>query len=453
MNHLLTIIPIVILTFGIVGNAINTLIFAKKSMRSSPTLRFLLYLSMADLIVLIMGMSEILLKSDFSFGLRDSSLFVCNIQKFISYSSTYISSLLSVSLNVYRAKLISYVSYRHRKMNKKRVRFKRTPYQRNSFIDCLTKFIIIFVFILNSHFIFLLKPSYIVSFDDLNNVQKLAKSQNETKQKQVPFQFRKHPRPLLDSFYANMLAAQRKSQTVTVFRNRLNTFDTVAYSWMTRSATVIDGGRRLQRLWAVTTTTTSTTTNTPENVTSKANLKENDYFYDVFKCLPKRNSFYEYFLIRAWIWIDICLFSLIPFISMTLCSIIIIVNLMRLNKIYSSRLALNTNTLTKSIYKRKLRNNVQISFMLIGSNVYFLITMCIFWIWFSILGNKNRSETFGTNVKQSFVYTLLYSNNAFGILFYSLFSTQYRKEIVRLYVCKFLCKRCGPSGKNKTTPT
>ena len=318
------VLTILILTFGIVGNAINTLIFAKKIMRSSPTFRFLLYLSIADAIVLIMGMNEILLKSDYSFGLRDSSLFVCNIQKFISYSSTHMSSCLSIVVNVYRANFISNLTYKKRNIIKKRVRFQTT-----SLVDAISTIIFVIVFALNSHFILFLKPFYPVSFgEDLKS--------NET----------------------SMNA------------------------------------------------------------------------YHIFRCVPYQNSFYEYFLVHAWFWIDLLIFSIIPFVFMAPCSIIILHNIKRLNKENSLTFLSEQNS--NKFVKRNLREKIQLSLMLISSNVYFLLTMVIFWTWF-LIENRFRlnRETFETHSKRSMAYALLFSNNAFGKFFYSIFSTQYRIELNR----------------------
>ena len=344
MNKLLVSLPIVILCFGIVSNALNTLIFAKKRMRSSPTLRFLLYLSIADIFVLIMAIIEILFKSDFSLGLRESSLFVCNIQKFLSYSSTYISSCLSMTVNICRALIISYVPtrFRRKRFGKKTVRFKKNILTK-SFVDKTMILIVICVFLLNSHFIFLLKPSYAVAY---NNQDFLRINDNKT--------------------------------------------------------------------------------------------NASKYEYDLFKCVPIGNSLYEAFLVHAWFWIDLFIFSIGPFASMSICSGIIIANLLRLNQDISNRLDSNSNRFKKRVYSRKLRKNTQISFMLISSNLYFLITMCLFWIWF-LDANRHQKESFATHLKQSFIYTLLYSNNAFQILFYALFSSQYRREFCNLYGCKLIC--------------
>jgi hypothetical protein len=332
MHRFQVSIPIVIFIFGILGNIINILIFVKKHVRSSPSLRFLLYLSIADLIVIIMGISEVLLKSDYSLGLRDSSLFVCNIQKFVSYSSTYVSSCLTVAFNFYTAKTIIHIT-RYREMKIKPCVVLRRKFQTTKFVDSISLLILLLVFLLNSHFIFLLNPSLILSARSLEL--------NETQ-----------------LWYGN---------------------------------------------------------------------------FEAFSCTPVKNSFYEYFLINVWLWIDVCLFTIIPFVSMMICSIIIIVNLMRLNRIYSTRFSLNCS---RHIYKRKYWKNVQTSVMLVCSNIYFLLTMSIFWMWF--MGGIGRLEENKERhiLKQSIVYTFLYSNNSFGILFYALFSTQYRKEFITLTLLK-----------------
>ena len=355
-RSLLSYLPIIILCFGIVSNVINTFIFGKKCMRSSPTLRFLLYLSITDIFVLIMVLFEILFKSDYSLGLRESSLFVCNIQKFLSYSSTYISSCLSMTVNICRALIISYVPSRIRpkRFMKKNVRFKKNTLTK-SFVDKTMIFIVICVFLLNSHFIFLLKPSYAVSYNQ-------------------------------DYLHLN---------------------DT------------------------------------------KANASK--YEYELFKCVPIGNSFYEAFLVHAWFWIDLFIFSIVPFASMSICSGIIIVNLLRLNQDFSNRLDSNSNKFKKRVYSRKLRKNIQISLMLISSNLYFLITMCLFWIWF-MDGNRHHKESSATHLKQSFMYTLMFSNNAFQILFYALFSSQYRREFCYLSFCRLFCQDYYLESNFETTP-
>ena len=86
-----------------------------------------------------------------------------------------------------------------------------------------------------------------------------------------------------------------------------------------------------------------------QNQTINLSSLSTDYNHDIFKCLPWQNSFYEHFLVNAWLWIDLSIFSVIPFVSMSFCSIVIIVNLMRLNQSYTNRLALNANPFTKHI--------------------------------------------------------------------------------------------------------
>jgi hypothetical protein len=105
----------------------------------------------------------------------------------------------------------------------------------------------------------------------------------------------------------------------------------------------------------------------------------------------------------------------------------------------SKRLVLSReqNVLVKRIYSRKLRKNIQISLVLVSSNLYFLATMIIFWLW--LLSDDYQVVSFEGGLKQSFVYLLLYSNNASGILFYIFSSEQFRCEFLRIF-CKIQFK-------------
>ena len=203
MEYFLSLVPIAILIVGIFGNLVNILIFAKKPMRSLSPYKFLLYLSSFDLIVLIIGGTEILLKSNFTMGLREFSLFSCNIQKFLTYSTTYISSCVSIALSINRAQTIYKLSVGSKEINQNGERLSTndisnqeelisnskkmstTPssiqikrhyllfflYNRTSrrkskkernHVNLIIFLIVAFTFLLNAHFIFLLKPTSIV---------------------------------------------------------------------------------------------------------------------------------------------------------------------------------------------------------------------------------------------------------------------------------------------------
>jgi len=207
MEYFLSLVPMAILIVGIFGNLFNILIFAKKTMRSSSPYRFLLFLSLFDLLVLIIGGTDILLKSNFSMGLKEFSLFSCNIQKFLTYSTTYISSCISIALSINRAKIISKLSVSSTNRNDRNeeklnnneisnheelisrssIKNSATPsthiqsrglsffflinekrnisFKKRNYVNLVVILIVAFSFLLNAHFIFLLTPTSIVYFE------------------------------------------------------------------------------------------------------------------------------------------------------------------------------------------------------------------------------------------------------------------------------------------------
>jgi len=374
---LLSYIPFVVLAFGIIGNLINICIFAKQKMRSySSTFRFLMYLSISDLFVLLFGATEFLVKSDFSLDVRDSSLFSCNIHKFLIYTFTHVSSCISMAVTIDRAKTISklklnnkanvgqtlsqQISSTPKSQNSNNDTLSKSTmwslYNKNDRVDLISMVIVLFSMLLNSHFLIYLPKSSLIfvseSSNDYIRLKHLSSKLNET---------------------------------------------------------VLNGSTN-----------------------------------QISRCVPVKNSLYESFLVNVWFWIDLCVFSIIPFISMAVCSSLIIVKLKRINRVYMSRMVLlndQTSTRhTKRIYSRKLRKNIQISLMLVSSNLYFLATMILFWLWF--LSGDYQMESLEGDLKQSFVYLLLYSNNAFEILFYSFSSQHFRSEFLNLLLLKDFKFKC-----------
>jgi len=168
--------------------------------------------------------------------------------------------------------------------------------------------------------------------------------------------------------------------------------------------------------------------------------------YEIIKCLPTKNSFYEKFLLHTWFWIDILFYSIIPFLIKGFCTIVIMIKLRRINKSYMNHLEIYN--LNRKLYMRKLRKNSQISLMLVSSNLYFLFTMVIFWLWFLFKSNIEK-ESVQSSLRQSFVYMLLYTNNAFDFVFYGMSSQKYRKEFRKLFFGR--SQHAASEIKNKTT--
>ena len=103
ITTLKTIMMFLILFIGIVGNVLNVIVFAKKHMRQESTFRFLLYLSIFDILVLVFGIKDILIKQIYEFEIRIYSNFICKFDTFLTYTLTHVNSFILIAVSVHRA--------------------------------------------------------------------------------------------------------------------------------------------------------------------------------------------------------------------------------------------------------------------------------------------------------------------------------------------------------------
>jgi hypothetical protein len=88
---------LLILVVGIVGNSFNLAVFAKASMRKVSTFRYLFYLAIFDLLLLLVCSSETLLAySPSKLHIRSVSKFVCKVHSFLVHFFGQMSSALLV---------------------------------------------------------------------------------------------------------------------------------------------------------------------------------------------------------------------------------------------------------------------------------------------------------------------------------------------------------------------
>ena len=386
-KRVLSITPsIIVLSLGIVGNLINVLVFAKKEMRASSTFRFLIYLSISDLMVMIINSTEILFKSDFSFRNRESSLVSCNIQKFLSYTIYYISSCLSVAVSVDRALIVC-------KLSPKRLESKQASQA-------------------------LATSSKIMTSHD----EKMPSSKKTSQEESPKITFSKMTsckQKQMNSFNSNSNASISSNKRRTVLVDRVMALIVVSMLLLNSHFLILL--KPSQALFVGNASNESYTSRT--NKFSERGVNENEY--DILECAPKRNTYYEMFLLHVWFAIDLCMYSILPFACTSVCSAIIIHKLKQMNTFYRDRLT--SNNFNRKIYLKKLKRNFQISAMLIVTNAYFLLSMLVFWVWFML--HLSERETYASNLRQSFVYILLFTNNAFDCLFYGLSSAKYRSTL------------------------
>lgn len=144
-------------------------------------------------------------------------------------------------------------------------------------------------------------------------------------------------------------------------------------------------------------------------------------------CFPLEHTFYYFFLNYIWIWIDIAVFCLVPFVIMSISSAIILVIVLKANRSYYERVNSQNfnNNWNGEFYKKRLRRNRQIFSMLLLTNSYFLISLLPYSVSFIYGKNFEFEETY----LQLIVHIIMYTNNAFNFIFYGVLSQKYRQEL------------------------
>ncbi len=100
-----------IIFFGIIGNILNIFIFSRKTLKSNSTFRFLLYLSVFDLLVLLVCAPDAFLRFGYQIHIRQLSIYTCRLHTFFTYLFTHASSSILMMISIDRALIISNKSF------------------------------------------------------------------------------------------------------------------------------------------------------------------------------------------------------------------------------------------------------------------------------------------------------------------------------------------------------
>jgi hypothetical protein len=154
-----------------------------------------------------------------------------------------------------------------------------------------------------------------------------------------------------------------------------------------------------------------------------------NYSSHFFICYPLENRIYSYFLINIWIWIDAFIYSLIPFLVMSICSILIIIEIKSKSKSFIKTCQVeNSRSTNQKICKKSKRRNRKLSMMLLFNNLFFILCSLPFrlnMLYYNYRGDdKDVTYSF-----QAYFHILAYSNNSFNFIFYFVFSNKYRQII------------------------
>jgi hypothetical protein len=105
------VILITISIIGFFGNIQNIIVFCQKNMRKMITYRLLSYLSVIDLLVIIVCSSDVILSYGFKLQIRLYSKFACKMHTFLTYYFTHMSSLVLMLVSIERIIIIKGVSF------------------------------------------------------------------------------------------------------------------------------------------------------------------------------------------------------------------------------------------------------------------------------------------------------------------------------------------------------
>jgi hypothetical protein len=129
----LIVVLLTLVSLGLIGNILNMIVFGKKKMKRVSTFRFLLYLSLADLLVLLVCSSDALLKFGFLIEIRLYSTIVCKLHTFATYFLTHLSSMILMAVGIDRALVVNNKSiFSLFNCNKRRLRRRNAQYKKKS---------------------------------------------------------------------------------------------------------------------------------------------------------------------------------------------------------------------------------------------------------------------------------------------------------------------------------
>jgi hypothetical protein len=376
--EIFAIISLIIIIFlGILANTINVVVFGQNKMRKMSTFKFLLYLSIIDLFVLIFCTTDALLTVGFGVQIRLYSSLTCRIHTFTTYFLTQLSSLILTIVSIERMLVVCNISILTTKLNRKisvrqkriqlnkkepsRVSLMLTKYFHKNRIEKVLSLIAIMLALLNIHLIFYSQISansyistrnFIINETNFDNFNKSI------------YQIEDH----------NSIFGDYKLDNETLFH-------------------II-------------------------NDISNSKI-----------CFPIGGEYYNYFYNHIWNWIDACIYSFIPFLIMIACSIIILV---QINK-KKPTLTMNKNTrLNKKLQEKSARRNNQLLIMLTGTNFYFILTSLPYCVT-HLISNIEKIYVYNEfALILLIIYILAYSNNSVNIIFYILFSEKYRQKFIDL---------------------
>ena len=415
---------LVILVIGIVGNTINLIVFSRRNMRKVSTFRYLMYLAVFDLLVLASGPTHLLIKQIFNNDLRIHSNMMCKLHTYVTYVSSHVSSLILMTVSIDR--VIKIKSLASSQSN--------SQHRNSNFAEIISNKIAIN---LNEQ-----EHSQLLDVKFEANVNRVVYNRTDSKVKfsaeinslktKKSNQYRQDCSIDSNVSFANDKFVYSVSEENTLGKN--NCFKCMCQNLSVDVTVIIIvvviAFLNIHYLFFLR-MYSQVNLNFLSGLLLDNLLSYDDSFLLKNKCLAETNSDYETFLKHYFFWIDMSVYSIIPFVVMCVCSLIIAVELRRVNTNYFQLVANKDHGLNRNNFLRKIKKNRQICVMLFNSNFYFFFVMLQYWICFFLFKNSvGKYEILST--LQSFVYIFLYTNNAFEFLIFGITSEKYRMELYRI---------------------
>lgn len=387
----------VILVVGLIGNIINLYVFTRPvfNSKSLSAFRFLAYLSLIDLMYLLIGLSHIMVIVYTGYDFRTYSNFLCSLHSFLTLYLSHVSSNILAGVSVFRCVTITSL----KPVKPIPVKNQDTPRGRQKSI-----------------------------------FQQLFKSNSSSNKR------------FLDNFgHADLC--------VLFIMVLLFFFDCHYLIWMRLS--VFDSSVSYL------------------NGTNQLN-GTNIILHTICHPSESNQRFYYEFLRNSWIWIDLFLYSYIPFVIMIVCTVLIIYRLFKINrklkvnlkkrnpvvKLNDSgdiNLMLTQSTECRSMatpkpslaaeaFRKSSRKNSQIYKTLLTLNIFFfvLVTPLVLANSLDLLNESNQ-------IFRDFVYILAYLNHTLNFVFYGFSCKIYRTILIDCFRVGFCCPfSSSKSATNKT---
>ncbi len=382
------------------------------------TFRYLLYLSLVDLLVLTFCTTDSLTTYGYKLTIRLYSPFICRFYTFFTYYLTQMSSVILMVVSVDRALIVSNRTFASlfsrvalNSDSRKMSDFSNKTLKRTNNSKTLTNksikhkieeviFMICFVLaLINIHYLIFL------NINSPSSVKSLWQNVKKTTAAELT--------PEFNNTFHNLLGSKIMTEYLTNETKKLDTNEQEATKKTPSNMSIYLKMKKIE--------SQQNESKTEMNYLSGP-IDENK----ILICFPDQETVYFYFLSQIWIWIDTCIYSLIPFLVMVLCSFIILAEVKSKTRNFSNR---NMNEKTK-------RRNRQLLIMLTSTNAYFIfcsVPLCVNMILYKFKGLQYDTDLF-----QIISHILAYSNNSVNFIFYLLFSQKYRQVLVRFFYMKIM---------------